>query len=62
MSPETLARVWDTFFSTKPGGSGLGLPTVRKIVERHGGTISVESESGRGTRFTIALPSPPPHS
>jgi two-component system, NtrC family, sensor histidine kinase HydH len=56
MSPETLARVWDTFFSTKSGGSGLGLPTVRKIIERHGGRVSVESEPGRGTRFTIALP------
>lgn len=56
MSPETQARMFDAFYSTKKGGSGLGLPTVRKIVEAHNGTISCESEVGRGTRFSIALP------
>lgn len=56
MSPETQARMFDAFYSTKKGGSGLGLPTVRKIVEAHHGTISCESEVGRGTRFSIALP------
>ncbi|MDB5347888.1 MAG: zraS 7 [Schlesneria sp.] len=56
MSPETQARMFDAFYSTKKGGSGLGLPTVRKIVEAHDGTISCESEVGRGTRFSIALP------
>jgi len=56
MSPETQSRMFDTFYSTKRDGSGLGLPTVRKIVESHGGTISCQSEVGRGTRFSIALP------
>jgi two-component system sensor histidine kinase HydH len=56
MSSETQARMFDAFYSTKKGGSGLGLPTVRKIVEAHHGTISCESEVGRGTRFSIALP------
>ena len=56
MSPETKARMFDAFYSTKREGSGLGLPTVRKIVEAHGGTISCESEVGRGTRFSISLP------
>ena len=56
MTPETQAKMFDTFFSTKPDGSGLGLPTVRKIVEVHGGTILCDSESGRGTRFSISLP------
>ena len=56
MSPDTQARMFDAFYSTKKGGSGLGLPTVRKIVEAHSGTISCESEVGRGTRFSIALP------
>lgn len=54
--PEAQARVFDAFYSTRPGGSGLGLPTVRRIVEAHGGTIGLESEQGRGTKFTIRLP------
>lgn len=49
-------KLFQVFFSTKPGGSGLGLPTARKIVEAHGGTIACESAPGRGTRFTIRLP------
>ena len=56
MSPETQAKMFDTFFSTKKDGSGLGLPTVQKIVEVHKGTILCDSEPGRGTRFSIALP------
>lgn len=56
MDERTMAKMFQAFFSTKPGGSGLGLPTVRKIIEAHGGTISCESEPGRGTRFTISLP------
>ena len=59
MPPETQARMFDAFYSTKRAGSGLGLPTVRKIVAAHGGTISCESEVGRGTRFSIALPPAP---
>ena len=60
MSPETKARMFDAFYTTKREGSGLGLPTVRKIVEAHGGTISCESEVGRGTRFSISLPAAAP--
>jgi signal transduction histidine kinase len=59
ISEATRARLFQVFFSTKPGGNGLGLPTVRKIVEGHGGTIQCESEPGRGTRFTISLPAAP---
>jgi len=51
-----LPKIFQEFYSTKPAGSGLGLPTVRRIVESHGGTIQCESEVGRGTRFTITLP------
>jgi signal transduction histidine kinase len=59
MLPDVVAKVFRPFFSTKPGGSGLGLPTARRIVEAHGGTIEVESEVGHGTRFTIRLPVAP---
>jgi signal transduction histidine kinase len=59
MDQKTAAQVFDAFFSTKPGGSGLGLPTARKIVEAHDGQIAVQSELGRGTKFTIRLPVPP---
>src|SRR5581483_10378161 len=56
MSPEVKDRVFRAFYSTKAGGTGLGLPTTRKIIEAHGGRIVVESELGRGTKFTIYLP------
>jgi len=49
-------RLFDVFFSTKPNGTGLGLPTVRKIVEAHQATIDCDSEPGRGTRFTLSFP------
>ena len=59
MDAETLGKVFGAFYTTKQGGSGLGLPTSRKIVEAHGGTIDVESAPGRGTKVTIWLPAPP---
>jgi signal transduction histidine kinase len=59
MSPDVLARVFRPFYSTKVGGNGLGLPTVRKIVEAHRGRIEVQSEVGKGTKFTIFLPALP---
>ena len=59
MDDRTASKMFEAFFSTKPGGSGLGLPTTQKIIEGHGGRISVESEVGRGTQFTIELPVPP---
>jgi len=51
-----VEKMFKAFFSTKANGSGLGLSTVRKIVETHGGTIVCESEPGRGTRMTVSLP------
>jgi signal transduction histidine kinase len=59
MTAQTMERMFETFYSTKPRGSGLGLPTARNIIEGHGGRILVESELGRGTKFTILLPIPP---
>jgi two-component system, NtrC family, sensor histidine kinase HydH len=56
MTEEIRARIFDAFFSTRSGGSGLGLPTCRKIVEAHGGTIQVQSELGKGSQFSVRLP------
>jgi signal transduction histidine kinase len=56
IAAETLPRIFDSLFSTRSFGMGLGLPTARKIVEQHDGTIAVESAPGQGTRVTIALP------
>lgn len=56
MDERTKQRMFETFFSTKPGGSGLGLPTSRRIVEAHGGTMHCESAPGAGTRFRLTFP------
>jgi len=53
MDPKTAMHMFDAFFSTKDGGSGLGLPTTRKIIEAHGGRIDVQSAVGTGTKFTL---------
>lgn len=54
--PEHQLRVFDAYFSTKRGGTGLGLAMARRIIREHNGTISLTSEPGKGTEFTIRLP------
>ena len=56
IEPERLEKIWKPFHTSKPGGSGLGLPTTRRIIVAHQGTIEVQSEAGRGTKFSIRLP------
>jgi two-component system, NtrC family, sensor histidine kinase HydH len=58
--PEVQPHVLEPYFSTKKAGTGLGLPTARRIVEEHGGSLTFRSEQGKGTQFTIRLPGHPP--
>ena len=54
----TLLNMFEPFYTTKEGGSGLGLPMAKKVIEAHGGLINVQSEVGRGTQFTLEFPTP----
>jgi signal transduction histidine kinase len=56
MDAQTLAKLFQPYFTTKKAGTGLGLPTSRRIVEEHHGRLTVHSEPGRGTDFVINLP------
>jgi two-component system sensor histidine kinase HydH len=56
IDPDDLGKLFRPFHTTKPGGTGLGLAMTRKIVRAHGGDIEVQSEPGRGTKFTVRLP------
>jgi two-component system sensor histidine kinase HydH len=53
---EILDRVFEVFFTTREGGTGLGLPIAQRIVEEHGGTLEVSSRAGKGTTLKILLP------
>jgi two-component system, NtrC family, sensor histidine kinase PilS len=57
---EDVSRVFDPFFTTREGGSGLGLALVHRAIEAHKGVISIDSEEGRGTTFTVFLPAQQP--
>jgi signal transduction histidine kinase len=56
MSQETMARIFEPYFTTKKGGSGLGLMITQRIVRAHGGEVVLESDPGQGLRITLCLP------
>jgi signal transduction histidine kinase len=56
IAPDNLAQIFEPYYSTKDTGIGLGLPLTKKIIEEHGGQISVASTPGQGTTFTVTLP------
>ena len=56
VEPEQLDKIFDLFFSTKEGGTGVGLTITKQVIEGHGGCINVESNPGQGTKFSIMLP------
>jgi signal transduction histidine kinase len=53
---DMLTKIFEPFYTTKPDGTGLGLAVTRKIIEGHGGTVTVESEAGKGTSVLVRLP------
>ncbi|MFU8828445.1 MAG: ATP-binding protein, partial [Phycisphaerales bacterium] len=56
ISDEVRDRIFTPYFTTKGGGSGLGLPTTKRLIEEHGGTIDVVSQAGKGTDFVVIVP------
>jgi signal transduction histidine kinase len=58
ISEETIAKIFEPYFTTKDFSSGLGLTLVFKIIKEHGGEITVKSREGEGTTFTLSLPIP----
>ena len=56
INPDEQDKIFDAYYTTRPGGTGLGLPTCRRIIEEHNGHIDLHSELDKGTSFTVALP------
>ncbi len=55
MTPDVLSRIFEPFYTTKSAGTGLGLPTVQRLVQQLGGTLTVQSNPGQGSCFTLLL-------
>ena len=62
IAPADRERIFEVFFSSRGGGTGLGLPIAARIMQAHGGSIAVESEVGKGARFILTLPRRHPES
>jgi len=62
IAPEILSKIFDPFFTTKPDGTGLGLSVSHGIIHDHQGSVDVQSEPGKGTTFTVTLPTGPAES
>jgi signal transduction histidine kinase len=60
ISDEVREKIFQPYFTTKSGGTGLGLPTARRLIEAHDGRLDLHSEPGRGTDFTAYFPALPP--
>jgi signal transduction histidine kinase len=56
ITPQAAERIFQAYYSTKKGGTGLGLPMSKRIAQEHGGDLSVRSEPGKGSDFTLRLP------
>jgi signal transduction histidine kinase len=56
IAPDALDKIFQAYYSTKKGGTGLGLAMAQRIVHEHGGRIEVRSEPDKGTDFTLRLP------
>ncbi|HEX2974217.1 MAG TPA: ATP-binding protein [Tepidisphaeraceae bacterium] len=56
IAPEAVAKIFDAYYSTKRGGTGLGLAMTRRIAQEHGGRVVVSSEVGKGSDFALRLP------
>ncbi|HPO92723.1 MAG TPA: ATP-binding protein [Phycisphaerales bacterium] len=56
IAPEVVEKIFQPYFTTKAGGSGLGLPTARRLIQEHAGRLEVHSEPGKGSDFMVVLP------
>ena len=60
IKPEQMEKLFQPLYTTKARGTGLGLVVVKNLIQANGGSVDVQSEPGKGTKFTIRLPAAPP--